>query len=150
MFSQTLSTPCGLLVVNATDAGLYQIDFTDTPAAGQPNAHTQAAVAQLTEYFAGERQHFSLPLTATGTTFQHQVWQALQDIAYGQTVSYGDIARRINNPKAVRAVGMANGRNPLAIVVPCHRVIGSNKTLTGYAGGLERKAFLLNHEGAVW
>lgn len=149
MFSQSLSTPCGSLVVKATQDGLYQIDFSDNPAQDAPNAHTRAAVAQLTEYFAGDRQHFSLTLAASGTAFQHQVWQALQDIAYGQTVSYGDIARRINNPKAVRAVGMANGRNPLAIVVPCHRVIGSNKTLTGYAGGLERKAFLLELEGAM-
>ncbi len=149
MFSQSLSTPCGPLVVKAAQDGLYQIDFSDNPAKDAPNTHTRAAVAQLTEYFAGERQHFSLTLAASGTAFQHQVWQALQDIAYGQTVSYGDIARRINNPKAVRAVGMANGRNPLAIVVPCHRVIGSNKTLTGYAGGLERKAFLLKLEGAM-
>ena len=149
MFSQSLSTPCGPLVVKATQDGLYQIDFSDNPAKDAPNTHTRAAVAQLTEYFAGERQHFSLTLAASGTAFQHQVWQALQDIAYGQTVSYGDIARRINNPNAVRAVGMANGRNPLAIVVPCHRVIGSNKTLTGYAGGLERKAFLLKLEGAM-
>ena len=149
MYSQCLPTPCGTIVVKASGEGLHCVAFTTQPVETNANQHTREAVRQLGEYFAGTRQQFSLTLAAAGTPFQQQVWQALQNIAYGQTVSYGDIARHIDNPKAVRAVGMANGRNPLAIVVPCHRVIGSNKTLTGYAGGLERKAFLLKLEGAL-
>jgi len=90
----------------------------------------------------------NMPIDVKGTEFQTSVWKALQNIPYGQTVSYLDIAKTIGNPKAVRAVGLANGKNPIAIVVPCHRVIGSNRTLTGYAGGLARKQFLLNLEGA--
>ena len=108
----------------------------------------QEACKQLNGYFSGTLTQFDLPLAAKGTPFQHQVWQALGEIKYGDTASYADIANAIENPKAVRAVGMANGKNPIAIVVPCHRVIGSNNTLTGYAGGLSRKQFLLNLEGA--
>lgn len=112
----------------------------------QAQQHLQQALKQLKEYFAGQRTCFSLPLAATGTAFQQQVWQALVHIPYGQSCSYGAIADFIQNPKAVRAVGAANGRNPLAIVVPCHRVIGNNGSLTGYAGGLGRKVWLLQHE----
>ena len=108
-----------------------------------------ACAAQLTDYFAGKRRHFELPLAARGTPFQQSVWDALADIPYGELRSYRDIARTIGNPAAVRAVGAANGRNPLPIVVPCHRVIGSNGTLTGFAGGLEVKRFLLELEGAA-
>lgn len=107
------------------------------------------AALQLQQYFKGQRHDFSdlMPyLYSGGTKFQRQVWQALLDIPYGETCSYGDISQRINNPKAVRAVGAANGKNPLAIVVPCHRVIGANGTLTGYAGGLEKKQWLLQFE----
>jgi methylated-DNA-[protein]-cysteine S-methyltransferase len=108
--------------------------------------YLQQAINELQQYFTGTRCSFSLPLAATGTLFQQQVWQALQHIPYAQSCSYGAIANFINNPKAVRAVGAANGRNPLAIVVPCHRVIGNNGSLTGYAGGLGRKVWLLQHE----
>ena len=114
-----------------------------------PSAMTSQACAQLQEYFAGKRTTFDLPLAASGTTFQQQVWQALLTIPYGKTCSYGDIARAIGNPKGVRAVGLANGKNPLAIVVPCHRVIGADGKLTGYAGGLNRKQQLLALEGAL-
>lgn len=103
-------------------------------------------VAQLRAYFAGELQTFDLPLNATGSGFQKRVWEALIEIPYGETVSYKAIAERIHSPKAVRAVGLANGRNPLSIVVPCHRVIGANGKLTGYGGGLPRKQWLLAHE----
>jgi len=109
-------------------------------------AHLQQASLQLQQYFAGERQHFSLQLAATGTRFQQQVWQALSAIPFAHSCSYGAIAQALQNPKAVRAVGAANGRNPIAIVVPCHRVIGANGSLTGYAGGLQRKLWLLQHE----
>ncbi len=98
---------------------------------------------QLSEYFAGQRQQFDLPIYMQGTAFQQQVWQALQTIPFGETRSYSDIAQQIDNPQAVRAVGAANGRNPLSIVVPCHRVIGRQGQLTGFAGGLDAKKYLL-------
>jgi methylated-DNA-[protein]-cysteine S-methyltransferase len=101
---------------------------------------------QLQAYFAGELRDFELPLAAEGTPFQQRVWRALRDIPYGKTISYGELARRIGQPTASRAVGLANGRNPIAIVVPCHRVIGANGSLTGYGGGLARKRWLLAHE----
>ena len=102
--------------------------------------------AQLQSYFAGELRDFELPLAAEGTPFQQRVWRALCDIPYGETISYGELARRTGQPKASRAVGLANGQNPISIVVPCHRVIGANGSLTGYGGGLERKRWLLAHE----
>jgi methylated-DNA-[protein]-cysteine S-methyltransferase len=101
---------------------------------------------QLTDYFAGKRQEFELPLAAQGTTFQQRVWQELQEIPFGQTWSYGELARRIGQPNASRAVGLANGKNPISIIVPCHRVIGSSGKLVGYGGGLERKTWLLQLE----
>jgi methylated-DNA-[protein]-cysteine S-methyltransferase len=106
------------------------------------------AGGQLAEYFAGRRRAFDLPLAAQGTEFQRRVWSELTKIDFGQTLSYGELARRIGNPGASRAVGLANGRNPISIIVPCHRVIGADGTLTGYGGGLERKQWLLRHEGA--
>lgn len=109
----------------------------------------QAAKRQCEEYFAGERREFDLPLEPQGTEFQRAVWRALLDVPYGATASYAEIARAIGKPKACRAVGAANGRNPLAIVVPCHRVIGADGSLTGYGGGLKAKQWLLNHERAV-
>ena len=104
---------------------------------------------QLTEYFSGLRHRFALPLDLHGTAFQLRVWQALCDIPYGETISYAELARRIGNPAAVRAVGLANARNPISIIVPCHRVVGSSGRLVGYGGGLERKRFLLRLEGAA-
>ncbi len=101
---------------------------------------------QLSEYFDGRRRAFDLPLVMDGSPFERKVWQALQDIPYGETVSYGEIARRVGRPSAARAVGLANGRNPIAVIVPCHRVIGADGTLTGYGGGLERKRVLLELE----
>ncbi|WP_417617795.1 methylated-DNA--[protein]-cysteine S-methyltransferase [Oceanisphaera sp.] len=106
------------------------------------------ACQQLDEYFAGQRQHFELPLAPQGTDFQQQVWQALQTIPHGEHRSYKDIALQIDNPKAVRAVGLANSRNPISLIIPCHRVIGVNGKLVGYAGGIARKAWLLEHEAA--
>lgn len=109
-------------------------------------AHLAQAIMQLQQYFAGQRQQFSLTLVPVGSRFQQQVWQALCAIPFAHSCSYGAIANHLHNPKAVRAVGAANGRNPIAIVVPCHRVIGANGSLTGYAGGLNRKLWLLQHE----
>jgi methylated-DNA-[protein]-cysteine S-methyltransferase len=109
-----------------------------------------AAGTQLAEYFAGRRRSFDLPLTMTGNTFERRVWSALQEIPYGESISYGEVARRIGQPTAARAVGLANGRNPISVIVPCHRVIGADGSLTGYGGGLERKRFLLDLEaGAI-
>jgi methylated-DNA-[protein]-cysteine S-methyltransferase len=110
-------------------------------------APLSATVRQLTEYFAGARRDFDLPLRLQGTTFQTRVWRELTVIPYGQTWSYGQLAQRIDKPSASRAVGLANGRNPISILVPCHRVIGADGSLTGYGGGLERKRWLLVHEG---
>ena len=101
---------------------------------------------QMDEYFAGERTAFDAPLAMHGSEFEQRVWSALQEIPYGETASYGEIARRVGRPSAARAVGMANGRNPIAVIVPCHRVIGADGTLTGYGGGLERKRLLLELE----
>lgn len=106
----------------------------------------RVAEEQLNEYFAGQREEFNLPLQAAGTLFQQRVWAELCKIPYGTTISYGDLAKRIGQPTASRAVGLANGQNPISIIVPCHRVIGSTGKLTGYGGGLERKKFLLQHE----
>jgi len=111
----------------------------------QPDAFTEVRT-QVSEYFAGQRTTFELPLEPIGTLFQLQVWQALQEIPYGETVSYAELARRIGRPSAPRAVGAANGSNPLSIIVPCHRLIGTNGSPTGYAGGMERKRLLLDLE----
>ncbi|BFT31889.1 methylated-DNA--[protein]-cysteine S-methyltransferase [Alteromonas sp. D210916BOD_24] len=145
---QHIATSQGTVQVNANERGVTAIGFVDTIDEASPSALTQEACAQLTAYFDRKLRQFDLPLAAQGTAFQLKVWHALQQIGYGQTASYLDVATAIGNPKSVRAVGSANGRNPIAIVVPCHRIIGSNRTLTGYAGGLERKQFLLNLEGA--
>lgn len=115
---------------------------------GRDDALFAEARRQLAEFFAGTRREFTLPLAPQGTAFQQQVWTALRTVPYGRTASYGEIARAIGNPRGVRAVGLANGRNPLSIVVPCHRVIGSDGSLTGYGGGIERKRWLLAHEAA--
>lgn len=112
-----------------------------------PPVATEVA-RQLAEYFDGTRHIFDLPLAPTGTPFQLAVWRALGDIPFGRTESYGQLAARIGKPAAVRAVGRANGQNPISIVVPCHRVIGADGSLTGYGGGMERKQALLDHEGA--
>ncbi len=109
----------------------------------------KAVIVQLLEYFERRRTRFELPLAPVGTLFQQRVWAALLDIPFGVTISYGELAARLGDPKASRAVGLANGRNPISIIVPCHRVIGANGNLTGYGGGLDRKEWLLRHEGAL-
>jgi methylated-DNA-[protein]-cysteine S-methyltransferase len=153
----TLETPIGQLTLLASGGALEAVHLPggeDKPAeparaiAPEDAAALAAARAQLGEYFAGERRCFELPLAARGTPFQRQVWAALTRIPYGETTSYAAIAQAVGRPRAVRAVGAANGKNPLAIVVPCHRVIGADGTLTGYAGGLPIKRWLLDHEAA--
>ena len=151
-----LSSPIDelLLVGDGTHlTGIYMDEHADGPGIGpdwqRDDAPFADAIAQLQAYFAGECTAFDLPLAPRGTPFQQRVWQALGEIPYGQTVSYAEIARRIGQPNAVRAVGRANGSNPISIVVPCHRVIGSSGSLTGYGGGLDRKRWLLAHEANV-
>lgn len=145
-----LDTPIGPLLVSGDAAGLHCLSFTSGNRAApvrpgwqrDQRAFDQHA-AELEAYFAGRLTRFTFPLAPQGTPFQLRVWHALSDIPYGTTTSYGELARRIGQPQAVRAVGLANGANPLAIVVPCHRVIGSNGSLTGYGGGLPLKQRLL-------
>lgn len=145
-----LETPAGLLELLADQRALTAATFVDAPRfAVITNAVTDAAAAQLAEYFAGTRRRFELPLAPQGTEFQRAVWTQLQTVAYGNTASYREIALALGKPDAVRAVGAANGRNPIAVIVPCHRIIGSNGQLTGYVGGLWRKEWLLRHEGAL-
>lgn len=151
----TMDSPIGELTLTA-DGGLLtgvhmheQRHLPKVPAGSQRDdvglAHV---VAQLEAYFAGELADFELPMRMQGTEFQQRVWASLCEIPYGETISYGELARWVGNPKASRAVGLANGRNPVAIIVPCHRVIGANGSLTGYGGGLDRKVWLLEHETA--
>lgn len=149
-------SPVGRLLLTATEATLTGVYFADGRECPAPDATwrerpgdpvLREATRQLGEYFAGRRRAFDLPLAPAGTPFQLAVWEALRGIPYGETCSYADIARRIGRPKAMRAVGAANGANPISIVVPCHRVIGADGSLTGYGGGLPRKKKLLALEG---
>ncbi|TDF85498.1 methylated-DNA--[protein]-cysteine S-methyltransferase [Pseudomonas sp. H9] len=154
MHYRYLPSPLGPLLLAGDQQGLHLVHMDaaqpwELPAHWQPAQNQLDTVArQLDEYFAGKREVFDLRLAPLGTPFQQEVWQALQRIPYGTTCSYRDLAENIGRPRAVRAVGTANGANPISIIVPCHRVIGSNGTLTGYAGGVERKQMLLELEGA--
>ena len=151
-FTNTIASPVGALTLIASDAGLSAVlwenddpkrvrvgDLIDAP---QHPILVQAE-RELREYFAGERRSFSVPLDASGTAFQKKAWAVLLTIPYGETRSYGQLAAQVGNPKASRAVGAANGRNPISIIVPCHRAIASDGALTGFAGGLEAKRHLL-------
>lgn len=146
MFRSYLSSPVGTLEIHADEHALLSVQFCDSALPAEENALTRETRAQLNAYFLGELMQFDLPLKPTGTAFQQQVWQQLIRIPYAETCSYKEVAEQVGQIKAMRAVGAANGRNPIAIIVPCHRVIGSNGRLTGYAGGLQRKAWLLEHE----
>lgn len=146
-------SPIGTLTLSARGSELTGLWFDIGPCPGEVRDATaeedgvlDRAAAQLDEYFAGERTAFDLPLAPTGTEFQLRVWAALRTIPYGETWSYGQLATSIGNPAASRAVGLANGRNPIGIIVPCHRVIGADGSLTGFGGGIDRKQFLLHHE----
>ncbi len=148
---RSFATPFGTMFVFVNEAGaLVKLAFPDDPPAGdtiRDDARCEPVVQQVLEYFDGARQNFEIKLAPDGTPFQKLVWAELVRIPFGTTVSYGEIARRIGRPSASRAVGRANGSNPIPIVVPCHRVIGSSGTLTGYAGGLDIKRGLLHLEG---
>lgn len=145
-----IESPIGIIEILANEKGICEVSFveairfetTETPILLQ-------CAQELAAYFAGKRNVFEVPLSAQGTDFQHNVWGKLKEIPFGTTQSYMDIARKLGDSKKVRAVGMANGKNPIAIIVPCHRVIGGNGNLIGYAGGLWRKEWLLRHEGAI-
>ncbi len=143
-------SPIGLVEIGCDGEAIVSLYFVERElpfAASHPLA--EEAVRQVAAYFAGERQTFDLPLKLEGTDFQRQVWSHLLTIPYGQTTTYREIAHALGKPKAIRAVGAANGQNPISIIVPCHRVIGSNGKLIGYGGGLWRKEWLLRHEGAL-
>ena len=154
LFFSVVATPIGELGVFADNDAIYRVEFIDKLEASlliskdshPENELTQLAKKQLTHYFARERFDFSLPLAPHGTSFRQLAWQVLQQIPYGETRCYSEQAELMHNKKAVRAIGSANGANPIAIIIPCHRVIGKNGSLTGYAGGLHRKAWLLNFE----
>jgi methylated-DNA-[protein]-cysteine S-methyltransferase len=151
MPSLAVDTPIGTLGLVGSDAGLGEVRWSAKGLALEGCcAVLDDAATQLEAYFAGELTSFDLPLDLDGTDFQRQCWLALATIPYGQTVSYGEQARRLGlGPDAARAVGAANGQNPLPLVLPCHRVIGANGSLTGFGGGLHVKRFLLEHEGAL-
>jgi len=150
MYYTHMQSPIGPLLLAADESGIRQILFVNGGRPPEPDdawredpAFLAEAVHQLESYFAGKLESFDLPLAPKGTPFQQKVWRKLCEIPYGRTISYGELAARIGNPKASRAVGLANGSNPIAIVIPCHRVIGSNGKLTGYGGGLPAKEKLL-------
>jgi methylated-DNA-[protein]-cysteine S-methyltransferase len=150
---QWIESPTGRLLLAADETGLRALQFAAgrtppevEPSWKQDDALLREPVRQLRAYFAGELHRFELPLAPQGTAFQQRVWNALLAIPFGETTSYGELARRLGNPSASRAVGLANGSNPIAIIIPCHRVIGSSGKLTGYGGGLENKRWLLDFE----
>ena len=153
VIATTMDSPVGKLTITALGGvltGVHMHNQRHAPAlppdCERDDAGLADVVAQLDAYFAGTLTDFDLPMAMSGTDFQRRVWAGLCEIPYGETISYGELARWVGNPKASRAVGLANGRNPIAIVVPCHRVIGADGSLTGYGGGLDRKVWLLEHE----
>jgi methylated-DNA-[protein]-cysteine S-methyltransferase len=151
----SIDSPIGELTLTSVGGSLTGVHMNEqrhTPKIPEDCRRDDAGLAHVVErlnaYFEGSLTDFELPMSMRGTEFQRRVWTALCEIPYGETISYGELARWVGNPKASRAVGLANGRNPLAIVVPCHRVIGADGSLTGYGGGLDRKVWLLEHEAA--
>ena len=156
MYYCTLSTPIGELLLVGTADALHQVHFQSGTHPARPDKDWEQSdkpfretIRQLKAYFAGRLKAFDLPLVPEGTAFQRKVWRALQTIPYGKTLSYGELARRIRQPTASRAVGAANGQNPIPVIIPCHRVIGANGSLTGFGGGLPIKRQLLALEGCL-
>ncbi len=157
-YCAVIDSPVGALTIVATDAGLRAVLWEDDAAGRVPlpdvvtdpdHPVVAKAATQLSEYFAGTRTDFDLPMDLRGTEFQVANWLALSEIAYGSTATYGELAGRLGRPRAARATGAATGRNPLSIVLPCHRVMGRDGSLTGFAGGLDTKRWLLRHEGVL-
>ncbi len=151
MSEAIVNTPLGPALITGDENGIRAISVNTAEVDGSREIpqELEEAAKQLGEYFEGKRQVFSIKLNPQGTSFQKRVWQELLQIPYGRTISYLDLSKKLGDVKAIRAVASANGKNPLWIVVPCHRVIGSDGSLTGYAGGLHRKKWLLNHESAA-
>jgi len=152
-YTTYIKSPLGPLQVKSKEEGLTAIKYCDNDppelSDGNQNPILKKTVNQLKEYFEGERKSFDIPLLLKGTHFQQTVWEQLQQIPYGQTITYGELAKRLGDPQKARAVAGANGLNPIPIIIPCHRVIGSDDQLTGYSGGIERKQYLLQLEGAL-
>jgi methylated-DNA-[protein]-cysteine S-methyltransferase len=155
LYTTTIECPLGILTITASDEGVRAVTWPgddadrvriEEPVTADSNGIAAHAARQLEEYFGGARRAFDVPLDPVGTEFQQAAWQALRAIPYGETVSYGEQANMLGDRNKARAVGAANGKNPIPIVVPCHRVVGSNGHLTGFAGGLDTKAWLLDHE----
>ncbi|MBO6573556.1 methylated-DNA--[protein]-cysteine S-methyltransferase [bacterium] len=148
-FVSYLETPIGYLRILSNGSGITGIKFMDFDGPEDPDIHTESAKTQLKEYFENKRDRFDLTLLPEGTDFEQKVWSQLNNIPHGTTTSYGKIASYLGDKNFSQAVGSANGKNPIAVVIPCHRVIGSDNKLVGYAGGMERKEWLLKHEGAL-
>lgn len=149
MKTAIISTPLGLLEIKDDGDGLVSVLFLDSEdiaVSDHVSGELKEAVEQLLEYFEGKRSRFNLKLSPEGTAFQKRVWRQLEDIPFGKTLTYQQMANNLGNPKVIRAAASANGKNPISIIIPCHRVIGSDGSLTGYAGGLPRKKWLLEHE----
>ena len=148
MYSSEISTPVGRLLIRANDHAVYFIGFSEEPGTAS-NSITLQATQQLQEYFDSKRHIFDFPVEQAGSDFQQRVWKELLKIDAGKPISYASLSKKMNNPLAIRAIASANGKNKLMIVIPCHRVIGSNGELVGYAGGLWRKKWLLEHEAKM-
>ncbi|MGD9897772.1 MAG: methylated-DNA--[protein]-cysteine S-methyltransferase [Calditrichaceae bacterium] len=152
LYSAYYQSEIGILKITASEDALVSLDFvnaTTKPEPAKSNRIIEKTIDQLNQYFSGMRHDFDLDLDPRGTPFQKRVWEKLSEIPYGKTVSYSDIALRLGDKGAVRAVGLANKKNPIAIIIPCHRVIGTDGRLIGYAGGIHRKEWLLRHEKAI-
>lgn len=147
MYEAVIDTPLGIACITGSDEGITEIRVSDKDSLA-PNIpdELRSVCTQLQEYFEGSRKNFEVPLRPEGTAFQQKVWAALLEIPYGKRISYMDLAKKLGDPRAVRAVAGANAKNPVWILIPCHRVVGTDGSLTGYAGGLHRKKWLLNHE----
>lgn len=148
-YIQYYSSPIGLLEIEANEQNITAVNFVNEQKEENPNAITEKCYQQLREFAEADRTVFDLPLQPKGTEFQQKVWQELQNIPYGQVISYLELAKRLGDEKVIRAAAAANGKNPIAIIIPCHRVIGANGDLVGYAGGLDKKKLLLQHEGVL-
>lgn len=148
-FFQYYPSPIGVIKITGDDGAILAIDFVKEKKEDNYNSITLKGYRQLQEYLEGDRKSFDLNINPIGTEFQQKVWQELQNIPYGKVISYLQLAKRLGDEKVIRAAAAANGKNPIGIVIPCHRVIGANGDLVGYAGGLDKKKLLLQHEGVL-
>ncbi len=151
MFRTVIGSPLGPVEIRTDGQFVISVTYQDHEGITDelPCPVLKMAVAQLREYFTGKRKEFDIPVRPSGSVFEGKVWEQIMEIPYGVTISYGTLAKRIGMPRSARAVGRANGRNPVAIIIPCHRVVGANGSLTGYSGGLWRKEWLIRHEAAI-